>query len=147
MSGKSIYVRNDNYLIVRLRDGDDFFERLTAVLEEEKIRSAILVSAVGMMRDVEIGWFGGEEYQKKTLSEPMELLSMTGSVNEKEDGSLFMHLHVVLGSSELNTVGGHLFRATVHQTNELVFLLPRGITLKRLTEGEGLLRLFPELKR
>jgi len=68
MSGKSIYVRNDNYLIVRLRDGDDFFERLTAVLEEEKIRSAILVSAVGMMRDVEIGWFGGEEYQKRTMS-------------------------------------------------------------------------------
>jgi len=99
------------------------------------------------MRDVEIGWFGGEEYQKRTMSEPMELLSMTGSVNAKEDGSLFMHLHVVLGSSELNTVGGHLFRATVHQTNELVFLLPRGITLKRLKEGEGLLRLFPELKR
>ena len=147
MSCKSIYVRNDNYLIVHLRDGDDFFERLTAVLEEEKIRSAILVSAVGMMRDVEIGWFGGEEYQKRTMSEPMELLSMTGSVNEKEDGSLFMHLHVVLGSSALNTVGGHLFRATVHQTNELVFLLPRGITLKRLKEGEGLLRLFPELKR
>ena len=57
-----------------------------------------------------------------------------------------MHFHVILGDSDLNTVGGHLFSATVHQANELVFLLPTNIALKRIKEGEGLLRLFLELK-
>ncbi len=146
MSCKNIYARDKNYLIVRLKEDDDFFKELTAILKNEGIGSAVLVSSVGMMKDVEIGWFSGEEYKKKVFSEPMELLSMTGSVNEKEDGEIHMHFHVILGDSDLNTVGGHLFSATVHQANELVFLLPTNIALKRLKEGEGLLRLFPELK-
>lgn len=147
MSDKIIYARDDNYLVVRLRDGDDFFETLLSLLKKEDIKSAVLVSSVGMMRDVELGWFSGEEYIKKSFEEPMELLSLTGSVNETEEGKIFLHLHAILGSSDLTTAGGHLFKATVHQTNELVFLLPTNINLKRLREGEGLLRLFPEHKK
>ncbi|HPK43239.1 MAG TPA: DNA-binding protein, partial [Synergistales bacterium] len=63
-----IVERNKNLIALRFDDGEDVIPRLYEALGDTT--SAILISAVGMLRDFEIGWLGPEGYEKKRFHEP-----------------------------------------------------------------------------
>ncbi|MCF7935628.1 MAG: DNA-binding protein [Synergistales bacterium] len=123
---------------LRLNDGESFFPALKGFLEKEQIASAAIISAVGMLRDVTIGWFSGTEYKKHTFREGMEVLQISGTTSIKEDGEPFFHHHCTLADGTHAAYGGHLFEGTVHNTMELLFLVPQGMEFHRrlLVEGE-----------
>jgi predicted DNA-binding protein with PD1-like motif len=52
---------------------------------------------------------------------PFELLSLEGNLFPSEgEGEPIIHLHVMLGSPSRSVLGGHLFKAIIFSTTEIV---------------------------
>ena len=105
-------------LFVRLDKGEEIHESIRA-LSEQGISAAALTSGIGRVRDTVIGFLDSEGvYQKITVQEPMELLSMQGNLVPGPDGP-FTHIHIVASEDDHVVRGGHLFEATVEVAAEI----------------------------
>lgn len=104
------------YLRVDL--GEEIAQTLTAFLKKEGIRSGS-IRGIGAAKDVELGFLDMEtkQYLRKTISEDLEILSLSGNVSVKE-GQPFLHLHGVFSDREFKVHGGHFFKGTVSCTGE-----------------------------
>jgi predicted DNA-binding protein with PD1-like motif len=130
----------NNIIVIKLDNGENLFEALGVVIEKHKITSGLILSGIGMLKDLEIGYYNGQNYIYETFVDPMELLSMHGSIANGDESKL--HIHVSLASSEHMVYGGHLNRARVCVLNEIVILRLNEITVaRRLNEKSGLLEL------
>jgi hypothetical protein len=140
-----IVERDENLIALRLDDGEDIIPGLYEALGDTT--SAVLISAVGMLRDFEIGWLGPDGYEKKRFHEAREILSLSGTVNRRDDGKAFIHAHASLAGRNHTVIGGHLFGGTVNFTCELVFMMTEGLVFERkaVVEGEPL-KFFPKKK-
>lgn len=119
-------------------NGEDFGEALAKLLPSLEPTINVVISAVGMFRDAELGVMIGDDYTRRVFREPMEVLALAGSINPGDDPQF--HIHAVLGGHDFEAVGGHFFRATVHNTLELI-LLDTGIRAKRV-QARGKLRVL-----
>lgn len=129
-----------NHVIIKLDDGEDLFKTLAEVIDKHEIDTGLVLSGIGMLRDFEIGFYNGTEYLKERFADPMELLSMHGSIASSVESRI--HIHVGLANNEHKVFGGHLFSAKVCMLNEILLLKLDEITQKReLNEKSGLLEL------
>ncbi len=125
------------YIIMKLEDGEEVFGSLDKLIEEHSISSGIILSGIGMLREFEIGYFEGKEYRFQRFVEPMELLSMHGSITTEPE--LIIHIHVSLGNGKYEVFGGHLKGGVVNSLNEITILKLQDIELTRkLNENTGL---------
>jgi len=108
------------FIILKLDDGEDLMDSLKGAISQFGITSGHVISGIGMLRDIEIGYFQGKEkgYCLRSLEEPHELVSLQGSISTKE--GVTIHLHCSLANSNHEIVGGHLNRATVCVLNEIL---------------------------
>ena len=97
---------------LRLDPGEDLFGSLTEVTRSQDIRAGFVVSALGALRDAEVGYFAGEGYRKRVLPGDHELLGMPGSF-ARLDGAPHLHLHASLAGPDHRVLGGHLHAAKV----------------------------------
>jgi hypothetical protein len=125
-------------IIVRLQPGEDFFESLGSL----NLTAGALVCGIGMLRDVTLAFWTGTEYKEHKIAGPVELLSLQGNFSLR-DGKSHVHCHALLGLEDSATVGGHLSRATVHETNEIYIKKLEGIVMERKKEPSGLWGLYP----
>ncbi|AOO82186.1 DNA-binding protein [Bosea vaviloviae] len=90
-----------------LRQGDDVFARLEALMREEAIPSAF-ISGLGFAGHVTFGFFDYEkkEYAPKTMRD-LELTNLSGTLAWK-DGKPSVHAHGTAGDDSFRTFGGHL---------------------------------------
>ncbi len=109
-----------NFLLV-LEDGEEAFEAITRFAEDNGIGGASL-TAIGAFRAATLGFFdfGTKSYREIPVDEQTEVLSAIGDVAIGDDGKPSLHVHVVLGTSDGSTKGGHFIRGTVHPTLEIV---------------------------
>ncbi len=111
-------------VIAKLEDGDDLVRSIEALAAKHRIANGMVMWGIGMLRDFEVGYFNGKEYERATYAEPMELLALHGSFAAKAEPRL--HVHVAAAGRDHRVVGGHLFRATVAVLSELCLRsLPR----------------------
>jgi len=96
-------------IAVRMHDGDSFTECVKAVARDCGLNSAVL-HGIGMFRQVDLGYFNGQEYVTKTFEgELMEIVSIKGNISRAENGVEFViHAHCVLGLPNYSLIGGHL---------------------------------------
>lgn len=134
-----IKVESGSAVVVRCQDG----ERLPEVLLGVGVRAAGLVTGIGMVRDLVLGYWDGEKYVEEEIAEPLELLSLQGNLGD-EVGKPVLHAHVVAGRKGGEAIGGHLLSATVHNTAEILLLRLPGVRLVRRRDPSGLLGLYPE---
>ncbi len=125
-------------MVVRMFDGEDLLNRLVGL----QVDCAIVLCGIGMLRDVELGYWNGEIYEKHTIAEPVELVSLQGSIAVAENGPI-VHVHACVAGRDGSTSGGHLFAGTVHNAAEIAVGLPEGIVLEREREETGLTGLRP----
>jgi len=125
-------------IIVRLQSGEDFFEALGSL----DLTGGAIVCGIGMLRDVTLAFWTGREYKEHRVSGPAELVSLQGNFSVR-DGQPHIHCHAVLGLEDGSTVGGHLSKATVHETNEIYIRKLSGIVMERKQEPSGLFGLYP----
>jgi len=101
--------------------GDELAEGLLQFAKVQKL-SAASFKAVGALSSVRLGWFSWEskKYEPSvTLDEQVELLSLIGDVALK-DGEPVVHAHAVIGTKDGMAHGGHLLRAHIRPTCEVV---------------------------
>ena len=114
------YRRFKDSLVIRMDKGEEIVEQLTAVAAREHIALAE-VSALGAVGSFTAGVFysGEKEYHSNDFTGDFEIVSLTGTVTEM-DGKPYLHLHMSAGDREGRVWGGHLNRAVVSATCEMV---------------------------
>ena len=118
--------------------GDDVMEILKTFAREHHLKAASF-TAIGAFSSVELGFFdfGKKDYKRIPVNEQVEVLSLIGDVALYGDESK-AHAHVVVGKSDGMAMGGHLLKATVHPTLELILKESPGYLQRRMDEATGL---------
>ena len=119
----------DGIVLFRFMPGEDLFASLTRVAKERGIERGVILSAIGSVKDVifvnvrpNIGIpVGVGDMSKIEDPGPFELLSLEGNFfPSPEGGEPVIHLHAILGTASGSVSGGHLLKATVFTTAEIV---------------------------
>jgi predicted DNA-binding protein with PD1-like motif len=119
--------------------GDELFEGLGEFVKRERIESASF-TAIGALASVKLAWFDWEAKEYRTsveLDEQVELVSVVGDVAENK-GEPSVHAHVVIARSTGDALGGHLKRAVVRPTCEVVLTETEEQLRKRVDPESGL---------
>jgi uncharacterized protein len=131
-------VRDGSRWMLRLDDGQDLFESLSAFSAKEHVTAAAVVSGIGMFRTATFGYWDGKEYRPEELKVPHEVVALHGSI-ARADGAPSVHLHGAVAGPDHRLIGGHLMRATVGVLQEIVLETFPGKTFGRpLVESWGL---------
>ena len=120
------YRRFGDTVIARLDKGEEIHEQLRLIARKENIRLAS-VSALGAVDDATLGVFVVSEkrYHADRFTGDMEIVSLTGTVNTM-DGEYYAHLHMGVSTVGGRMFGGHLTRAVVSITCEMVIRIIDG---------------------
>jgi predicted DNA-binding protein with PD1-like motif len=123
---------------VVLDKGDEASAELLAFARQHKVNGAAL-TAIGACREATLAYFDPEpkQYQDIPVSEQVEVLSLVGDIAEN-DGEPALHAHAVLGRRDGSTVGGHVKRAVVWPTLEVIVTETPMHLRKRVDEETGL---------
>ena len=100
--------------------GDEFIGEITAFAEANGIGGSHF-TAIGAFRDVALGYFEREkkQYKEIAIEEQVEVLSLVGDIAINK-GKPKVHAHVVVGKSDASAYGGHILRAHIWPTLEVV---------------------------
>lgn len=134
-----IEAKSDQEWVVRLQDGENLGDALRLLRKD----SALILMGVGMVRDIELAFWNGKEYDVHAYAHPCELVSLQGNLATDASGKQIVHAHLSIAGSDTVVYGGHLIRATVHNTVEIGLLPLERVVLDRKLEANGLVGLFP----
>src|SRR5689334_19320059 len=119
-------------------EGDEVMTLLKNFAKEDNLKAAQF-TGIGAFSELVLGFFdfGKKDYLKTEIKEQVELLSMIGDItlfkNEHQ-----VHSHVVVGKKDGTAHGGHLLKAIVHPTLELILNESPGYLQREVNEGTGL---------
>lgn len=132
------YRRFGDTIIARMDKGEEILEQLKVIAEKESIKLAS-VSALGATDDITVGVFrtGEKKYCANHFTGDMEIVSLTGTVSTM-DGAYYAHLHMSAGDAEGHVFGGHLNRAVISATCEMVIRVIDGQVDRKFDENVGL---------
>ena len=132
------YRRFQDTIVARLDPGEEIVESVLALAKKEQIRLAS-IEALGAVNDFTVGVFDPAEKQfyPNTFTGAYEITSLTGTLTEK-DGAPYLHLHMSAGDRTGTVRGGHLNRAVISVTCEMVIRLIDGTVERRFNEAVGL---------
>lgn len=135
------YKRFDNTVIVRIDRGEEILEQLAVVAQKENIKLAS-VQALGATDSFTVGVYDTEskQYHSNEFNGAFEIVSLVGTVNTM-NGEFYFHLHMSAGNEKGEVFGGHLNRARVSATCELVITVVNG-TVDRFRDEKIGLNLF-----
>lgn len=135
------YKRFRDTLVVRMDRGEEILERLSEIAAKEQIQLAS-VQALGAISEFTVGVFktAEKEFFPNDFRGDYEIVSLNGTINTL-DGAFYCHLHLSAGNDKGEVFGGHLKRAVVSATCEMVIRLIDG-TVDRYYDEEIGLNLF-----
>ena len=100
--------------------GDEPVSLLTRFAEEHGIKAARF-TAIGAFSEAVVGYFDWErkDYLRVLIQEQVEVLALVGDIALAK-GKPKLHAHVVLGKRDASAHGGHLLKAHVRPTLEVI---------------------------
>ena len=132
------YKRFGNTVVVRMDKGEEIVEQVKQVALKENIKLA-QVSALGATNDFEVGLFDIQKmlYLPNHFTGDHEIVSLTGTINTM-NGEYYSHLHMSAAGKDGSVVGGHLKRAMISVTCEMVITLIDGVVDREFVAELGL---------
>ena len=132
------YKRFGDTLVVRIDKNEEITEQIRRVAEREKIKLAS-VQALGAVDDFTVGVFDTrtKTYASNRFRGAYEIVSLTGTISTM-DGAFYLHLHMSAGDGSGAVFGGHLNRANVSATCEMVITVIDGRVDRFHSEEIGL---------
>ena len=108
------------FLLV-LDPGEEAFGTLGEFADAHAIKAASF-TAIGAFRRATLGWFdfSSKTYQPIEVNAQCEALSMIGDIAASDEGKASVHAHAIVGLWDGSTRGGHLLKAFVDPTLEIV---------------------------
>lgn len=122
--------RETNVVVIKMDDNEDLFVTLEKACKDQVLRSGLVLFGIGMIRDFELGYYNGEEYEFRSFEEPCELVALHGTIAWVDDKPS-LHLHAGVGTQDLEMKAGHLKKATVNGIAEIGIIKLTDIELKR----------------
>jgi len=122
-------IKIDEMILTRLMPDEDLFLSLKKIVKDHGIERGIIISAIGSLKNVvfvNVKPHTGIPVKTEDMIEieeagPFELLSLEGNFfPSQEDGEPVIHLHAILGTSSGAVTGGHLLKARVFTTAEII---------------------------
>lgn len=135
------YERLEDKFLIRLEIGEEIHESLLKFASHNQITGGFY-HGLGGIENVELGYFSKDtkDYIKKLFTEEVELVSMDGNISLYE-GKLISHCHVCFGDSHFHAHAGHLLKANVSFTVEIIFY-PFSKTIEKKEDPKFGLKLF-----
>ncbi|SCS27468.1 PPC domain-containing DNA-binding protein [Staphylococcus caeli] len=118
-----IYQVDGKTIVLVLEQGEDIVEAVTDIAREQGGKFGT-VSGIGACASAELNFYNlnTKTYEKKTIHEPLELISLLGNISHIDD-TPFAHLHATFGTDQYETLSGHLSKAIVSATAEIVITM------------------------
>ena len=132
------YRRFGQTIVARIDKNEEILEKIRELAEKEHIKLAS-VNALGALQSFTAGVYdtAKKTYYSHEYSGIFELLSLTGTINTM-DGQLYTHIHISASDQTGAVFGGHLNRAVVSATCELVITVIDGSVDRKFDEETGL---------
>ena len=132
------YQRFEQTIIVRMDKGEDIVEQVKNVALKEKIKLAS-ISALGAINEFTVGVFKTKEkkYYANEFKGDFEIVSLTGTINTMND-EYYSHMHLSAANDQGQVFGGHLNKAIVSATCEMVIQIINGEVDRYFDEEVGL---------
>ena len=132
------YTRLGNMIIARIDKGEEILEQVEKISLEEDIKLGT-VQALGAISRFTAGVFHTEQkqYASNVFEGAFEIVSLAGTINTMND-KFYCHLHISAGNEKGEVFGGHLNRAIVSATCEMVITLIDGRVDRAFDEETGL---------
>lgn len=120
------YRRFRNSIVARMDKGEEILAQIQEIAQQEHIRLAS-VTALGATNDFTVGVYKVDEkkYYANEFQGNFEIVSLTGTINTM-DGEFYTHIHMSAGNDRGEVFGGHLNRAVVSATCEMVIQVMDG---------------------
>lgn len=118
--------------------GDEVMQILKSFANEHSLKASRF-TAIGAFSCVELGFFDFsiKDYKKIPVQEQVEVLSLLGDIALYGNESA-VHAHVVVGKSDGMAMGGHLLKAIVHPTLEVILEESPGYLQRSMDVTTGL---------
>lgn len=131
---------------VILETGDEVVACLKRLADEKGLTAASF-KAIGAFSSATLAFFDWERktYLPIEVSEQVEVASLTGDVALGSDGKPAVHIHAVLEKRDGSAVAGHLERAMVRPTLEVILTESPRQLRKRFDPDVGLALIDPDL--
>ncbi|MGO8946575.1 MAG: PPC domain-containing DNA-binding protein [Ktedonobacterales bacterium] len=112
--------RSGNEHVLIFDPGDEVLETLTRYLAEQRVAAGHF-QAIGGFKQFQLRYFDTAimQYQARDFDQQVEVLSLVGDVSLR-DNQPFIHSHIVLGTADYQTLGGHLGHGIVEPTLEMI---------------------------
>ena len=138
---KMEYRRFENTIVARIDKGEEILSEIKNIAETEKIKLAN-INALGATNDFVVGVFKTSEkkYYSNEFKGDFEIVSLTGTINTM-NGEFYSHIHFSAGNDKGEVFGGHLNKAVVSATCEMIINIIDG-NVDRIHDEEIGLNLF-----
>ena len=132
------YRKFNDTIVLRLELGEEVCESLLGLAEKENIRLAE-ISGLGASKSFTIGVFKTDEkkYYSNSFEGSFEIVSLVGTLT-RQDGKPYLHAHFSAGDDKGHVFGGHLNRAVVNPTAEIIIRLIPGSVGRKFSEEVGI---------
>ena len=132
------YRKFNHTIVARIDKGEEILEKVKEIALKEKIKLAN-VNALGATNDFTVGVFKTDEkkYYSNEFQGNFEIVSLTGTINTM-NGEPYIHIHMSAGNDKGEVYGGHLNKAVVSATCEMVINVIDGNVDRYFDEETGL---------
>lgn len=120
MKSRFLHAGAEKSWVIICDSGDEVIAEVTEFARQQRL-GASHFTAMGGFRNATLGFFNWEtkDYKQIPITEQVVVLSLTGDIALQNDEPK-VHAHVVLGRSDGSSCGGHLLKAEVHPTLEVI---------------------------
>ncbi len=132
------YRRFNNTIVARIDRGEEILEGIKQIALKENIKLAN-INALGATNDFTVGVFNVDEkkYYSNEFKGNFEIVSLTGTINTMNN-EFYTHIHMSAGNDKGEVFGGHLNRAIISATCEMVINIIDGKVDRYHDEDVGL---------
>ncbi|MBS5883993.1 MAG: DNA-binding protein [Clostridium sp.] len=125
-------------IVLRLEKGEEVIESIKKVCEEQKIIAGS-ISGLGATNHVVVGLFKPNEkkYYSTTHEDDFEITNITGNISVMND-EVYLHIHGTFANLEGRCIGGHLNKAIISATAEIIIDRINGPIGRKFDENIGL---------
>ncbi|HEY6977754.1 MAG TPA: PPC domain-containing DNA-binding protein [Chitinophagaceae bacterium] len=138
MQSKLLNDTDQKTYAVILQSGEEVNENILLFARQHKIKAAQF-TAIGAVSKATLGFFDFsiKDYKKIEIHEQAEVLMLAGDISLFNNGPK-VHAHIVLGKADGTAHGGHLLKATVHPTLEIILTESPAFLERKMDKETGL---------
>ena len=132
------YRKFNDIIIARIDKGEEILSKIEEIATKENIKLAN-INALGATNEFTVGVYNVNEkkYYANDFTGNFEIVSLTGTINTMND-KFYTHIHMSAGNERGEVFGGHLNKAIVSATCEMVIHIIDGKVDRKYNDDIGL---------